>query len=207
MTSLTPRNREILKWIQNFVSDENYFPTYREIQDGFKFKSISPVQHHIKTLIKAGLIEGNPKKARTLKLSEEQPDGIPIEGTIAAGSFVDFFPKDTQREFIPSDLFSPQSQGMKRFALRVKGDSMINAHILDNDIVILDQPENPKELKDMTIVAARIKGEDQTTLKRWQRKGKQVELIPENPKYETMKYPIKEVLIEGVYVGVIRDMI
>ncbi|NEP61973.1 MAG: repressor LexA, partial [Symploca sp. SIO2G7] len=74
MTSLTPRNREILKWIQDFVGDENYFPTYRDIQKGFGFKSISPVQHHIKALIKAGLIEGNLKKARTLKLDEEQPD-------------------------------------------------------------------------------------------------------------------------------------
>jgi repressor LexA len=95
---------------------------------------------------------------------------------------------------------------MYRFALRVRGDSMIGAHILDGDIVIFDKPNNPQEIKNKTIVAARIVDDDQTTLKRWQRQGSNVFLIPENPDYPEIRIHISEVLIEGVYVGLVRDI-
>ena len=84
---------------------------------------------------------------------------------------------------------------------------MIGAHILDGDIVILDKPSNPNRVKDRTIVAARIEGDDQTTLKRWHREGEQVFLIPENSAYPEMQIHDSQVLIEGVYVGLIREML
>jgi repressor LexA len=83
---------------------------------------------------------------------------------------------------------------------------MIGAHILDGDIVIFDKPSNPQEIKNKTIVAARIVDDDQTTLKRWRRQGSNVFLIPENPDYPEIRIPISEVLIEGVYVGLVRDI-
>lgn len=84
---------------------------------------------------------------------------------------------------------------------------MIGAHILDGDVVILDKPSNPNEAKDRAIVAARVVDDNHATLKRWQRKGDQVSLIPENPDYPTLQKHISQVLIEGIYVGLIRKML
>lgn len=219
MNSLTPRNREILEWIRDFCLDNQIFPTYRDIQRGFGFKSVAPVQNHIRKLKKAGLVTNDPNKARTLRLVEIEPPepeisaqegflGIPICGRIAAGGMIDLSPEDVE-EFIPPDLFSPRCRdsAMARFALRVQGDSMIGAHILDGDVVILDKPSNPNEAKDRAIVAARVVDDNHATLKRWQRKGDQVSLIPENPDYPTLQKHISQVLIEGIYVGLIRKML
>jgi repressor LexA len=171
------------------------------------------------------LLVSDPTKARTLRLVQnsdedtshwgDPPDqdtsvveGIPIEGAIAAGEFIHYFSTQTEdgKAFISPNQFSPRSRGMYRFALRVRGDSMIGAHILDGDIVIFDKPNNPQEIKNKTIVAARIVDDDQTTLKRWHRQGSNVFLIPENPDYPEIRIHISEVLIEGVYVGLVRDM-
>ncbi|NER85227.1 MAG: hypothetical protein F6K42_38145 [Leptolyngbya sp. SIO1D8] len=81
---------------------------------------------------------------------------------------------------------------------------MIGAHILDSDIVILDKPSNFNEVKDKAIVAARLEGDNQTTLKRWYREGNQVSLVPENPDYEPILTETAQVVIEGIYVGLIR---
>jgi repressor LexA len=200
--------------------ENQIFPTYRDIQRGFGFKSVAPVQNHIRKLKEAGLVTNDSNKARTLRLVEVEPPepeglveekffGIPICGQIAAGGLIDFSPGEDSKEFIPPDLFSSRCRDsvLARFALRVQGDSMIGVHILDGDIVILDKPSNPNEVKDRAIVAARIMNDNQATLKRWQRKGDQVSLIPENPDYSTLQKHISQVLIEGVYVGLIRKML
>ena len=149
----------------------------------------------------AGLITGDSKKARTLRLVDEKPDGIPISGVIAAGGFVEVF-SDSEVKSIPPNLFSQNAHGLERFALRVRGDS-----ILDNDVVILDKPPFPREVKNKTIVAARVDGENQTTLKRWHREGNQVFLVPENSSYPTIQIESHRVVVEGVYVGLIRGIV
>ena len=112
MISLTPRNREVLEWIQDFCAKNQIFPTYRDIQRGFGFKSVASVQNHIRRLKEAGLVVSDSVKARTLRLVESVVKGIPIEGTIAAGGFVNFFPGEDEKAFIPPDLFSPRSKDL-----------------------------------------------------------------------------------------------
>ncbi len=213
MAILSRKTQEVLSWLHSFQADHAYFPTYREIQAGLGFKSVSPVQNHIGKLKAAGLVTNVPGKARTLRLVERQPPeaapaarGIPIWGAIAAGHLVELFP-DHEISYIPPDLFSPKSRGLERFALRVRGDSMVNAHILDNDVVILDKPFDVKEIKDSQIVAARVDGEDRATLKRWRQVDDQVFLVPENDNYSTIQVEAHTVLIEGIYVGLVRGLV
>ncbi|MGF1513987.1 MAG: transcriptional repressor LexA [Elainellaceae cyanobacterium] len=213
MTYLSQRSQDILEWIQEFWRKHQFFPTYRDIQRGFGYKSVSAVQNHIRKLKEAGLVVSDSDKARTLRLTDLGIDkssvakGIPIVGMIAAGSFVDFFPEDQEEEFISESLFSWRSRGLGCFALRVDGDSMIGANILKGDIVVLDKPDAPNEVKDRSIVAARVDGENRATLKRWHKSDDRVFLIPENPDYSTLEVHASQVLIEGVYIGLIRDML
>mgnify|MGYP001801044963 FL=1 len=143
MSSLTRRNIEILEWIREFCESNQFFPTYREIQRGFNYKSISSVQNQVRKLKKLGFIVNDSNKARTLRLAEferspePKPQGIPIRGVIAAGGFVETF-ADIRTEYIPHESFCQTSRGFERFALRVRGDSMIGANILHGDVVILD---------------------------------------------------------------------
>lgn len=215
MAILSPKTQEMLDWLHNFQSEHAYFPTYREIQAGLEFKSVSSVQFHIRKLKAAKLVTNVPGKARTLCLvaepspPEEPPPevwGIPIWGAIAAGYLVEFFP-DHEVSYIPPDLFSPKSGGLERFALQVRGDSMVNAHILDKDVVILDKPFDVKEIKDGQIVAVRVDGEDCATLKRWRQVDGQVFLVPENDNYSTIQVEAHAILIEGIYVGLVRGLV
>lgn len=212
MSSLTRRNIEILEWIQEFCERNQFFPTYREIQRGFSYKSVSSVQNQVRTLKKLGFIVNDSNKARTLRLAaferspESEPQGIPIRGVIAAGGFVETF-TDVKAEYIPRESFCQASRGCERFALRVKGDSMIGANILHDDVVILDKRTDLNYIKDRTIVAARLKDENQTTLKRWHENNSRVSLIPENPNYPTIQIKRDDVLIEGIYAGLVRGII
>ena len=212
MDSLTPQTMRVLECIQDYYAADQLSMTIRDIQRTLGYKSVAPVQHHVRKLKEAGLVVSDPDRARTIRPAKPKPKGIPICGTIAAGGLVEIFPSadvfaDSEVEYISPELFSSRSRGLERFALRVSGDSMIGAHILDEDIVILDKPSDSQTVKNGTIVAARLEGQNETTLKRWHREGKQVSLIPENPNYRTIQVDAKQVLIEGIYVGILRDIL
>jgi len=187
-------------------------PSYRELVDDLGYKSLAGIQHHLDRLEQEGLItRSKDQTARSIQLVH--PDsalptpsisGIPIYGAIAASGFVEVF-DDAKVEYIEPNLFLSQSGQPERFGLRVWGDSMIGALIDQGDIVILEKPTDPKTVKNGTIVAARVEGK--TTLKRWHRQGNQVALHPENPNYPVMQVPAEEVVIEGVYVGIVRGLL
>lgn len=229
MTSLSPRSKQVLGWIQGFCRDNHFFPTFREIQNAFGFKSVSSAQYHVRQLKTAGLVISDSNKARTLRLVENEfdefsmgglawndkigfessnltndsPKGIPVLGEIAAGGFVEVFPSSNRTDYILEDEYPEGMGDSGRFALRVRGDSMVGANILNKDIVVLDKPANPREVRNKSIVAARLKDEEVTTLKRWSCKGKDVSLTPENPDYPTLYRKLHEVTIEGVFTGLI----
>ena len=217
MTTLPPKTQEVLVWLRDFQTGHACFPTFREVQRALGFKSVSSAQYHIRRLKAAGLVISDPNKARTLRLVDINPPewespvepavlGIPICGAIAAGSLVEFFP-DHEVTHIPPYKFSPTSRGLDRFALRVRGDSMVEAHILDGDVVVLEKPFDVKEIKNGAIVAARVDRENRATLKRWRRVGDQVFLTPENASYSTIQVEAQNVFVEGIYVGLVRDLV
>lgn len=211
MTTLSCKTKEVLEWLRDFQADHAYFPTFRDVQRAVGFKSVNSARYHICKLKAAGLVISDPNKARTLRLADVEPLepdflGIPICGAIAAGSLVEFFP-DHEISHIPPDLFSPKSRGLERFALRVRGDSMMDVHILDNDVVVLEKPFDVKAIKNGAIVAARVKQENRATLKRWRRVDDQVFLTPENANYSTIQVAAQNVSVEGIYVGLVRDLV
>lgn len=191
---LTRRQRGVFDFIQEKIRQRGYGPTVREIGAAFEIKSPNGVMCHLIALEKKGLITREPNMSRAISIvrgAERQP-GIPLSGVIAAGSPIETVEQEERIDF--SDFF--QKSGL--FALKVRGQSMIDDHIDDGDFVIVKQQATAR---DGQIVVALVDGSD-TTLKRFYKESNRYRLEPAN---STMK-PIyaKRVEILGVVIGVVR---
>ncbi|GAB4340653.1 MAG: transcriptional repressor LexA [Leptolyngbyaceae cyanobacterium] len=199
MDSLTEAQQELYDWLVEYIRENQYPPSIRQMMKAMGLKSPAPVQSRLEHLRSKGYIQWTEGKARTIQLTQNAMRGVPIKGVIAAGSLVDVFP-DAEVEYL--DL-AGLSLKPNYFALQVRGDSMVDAMIDDGDIVILKPVPDPKTLKNGTIVAARV--ENQTTLKYFHRKGSKVTLEPANKAYQPIEVPASQVEIQGALVHVWRD--
>jgi repressor LexA len=199
MEPLTEPQQELYDWLIEYIRDNQYPPSIRQMMKAMGLKSPAPVQSRLEHLRSKGYIEWTEGKARTIRATQEASRGVPILGAIAAGSLIDTFP-DTEVEYLDLTGFAFKSS---YFALRVRGDSMIDAMIDSGDIVILRPVSDPKSLKNGTIVAARV--QDQTTLKYFHRKGNKVTLQPANKNYDPIEVPASQIDVQGALAHVWRD--
>jgi repressor LexA len=199
METLTPAQQELYDWLIEYIRENQYPPSIRQMMKAMELKSPAPVQSRLEHLRTKGYIEWTEGRARTIRVTSEVSRGVPIRGMIAAGSLVDAFP-DAEIEYL--DL-AGISLKPTYFALRVRGDSMVDAMIDSGDIVILKPVADPKTLKNGTIVAARV--QDQTTLKYFHRRGSKVTLQPANKNYEAIEVPASQVDVQGALAHVWRD--
>lgn len=196
---LTDRQRSILEFIQSEQREKGITPSTREIQAHFGFASQTSVMQYIATLERKGFLDRHARKARALitPVQKVRITDVPIYGQIPAGMAT--LTEQTIEGHVSLDTRSVNaSRNGKTFALRVRGDSMIDAHILDGDIVIL---EDRKDVQTGDIVAALIDGE--TTLKRYVMEHGRPYLKAENPLYPNL-VPARELRIQGVMVSLIR---
>lgn len=178
---------QILRAIQDFVKEYGYPPTIREIGRRVGLKSTKAVKVHLDNLSRNGSINKVPSKARGLQI---QPARIPIVGRVAAG------PPELAFENIEG-YFDPR-HWQDCFMLKVKGDSMVNAHIYEGDMVVVDPTNEPQ---DGDIIVANLEGE--TTVKRLRKTNGSYVLKPENDAYLPIAGPFE---IIGRVVGVIRKV-
>ncbi len=195
MEKLTEAQQELFDWLLLYIRENQHPPSIRQMMRAMDLRSPAPVQSRLKHLQKKGYIDWNEGRARTIRVLTEK--GIPLEGAIAAGSLIDVFPDSVERLDL-SDVF----QNPDCYALRVRGDSMIEAHIDSGDIVIMQKVKDPSRVKDGTIVAARV--ESQTTLKYLHYQGKKAILKPANSNYDPIEVSTENLEIQGVLVGVWR---
>jgi len=196
---LTDRQKSVLDFIQNEQREKGITPSTREIQNHFGFASQTSVMQYLVALQRKGFIDRSARKARSVvtPVQKVRITDIPIYGQIPAGMAV--LTEQTIEGHVSLDARSVNaSKSGRTFALRVRGDSMINAHILDGDIVIL---EDRKEVQNGDIVAALIDGE--TTLKRYVVDHGRPYLKAENPDYPNLM-PARELRVQGVMVSLIR---
>ena len=199
---LTDRQSDILTFIQNEQREKGYTPSTREIQSHFGFASQTSVMQYLDVLERKGFLNRHARKARALITPAQKVriTDIPIYGQIPAGMAGST--EQTIEGHVSLDTGSVNaSKNARTFALRVRGDSMIDAHILDGDIVIL---EDRKDVHSGDIVAALIDGE--TTLKRYVVDRGRPYLKAENPLFPDLM-PARELLIQGVMVSLVRKQI
>ncbi|MEO0352274.1 MAG: transcriptional repressor LexA [Cyanobacteria bacterium P01_A01_bin.15] len=197
MEPLTSAQEELYNWLTDYIREHQHSPSIRQMMRAMELKSPAPIQSRLDHLRKKGYIDWNEGKARTIRIL--QGGGVPIKGTIAAGSMVEAF-EDLSEERLDLSSLPIKSQD---YALRVRGDSMIDALIDNGDFVIMRPVEDPGSVREGTIVAARV--ESATTLKYLYRQGENVVLKPANSNYEPMVYRAQEVDIQGRLLAVWRS--
>lgn len=196
--NLTKRQNEIFEFIKGYLDKTGYPPTVREIGSAMGLHSPSTVHAHLAKLEKSGVLRRDPAKPRALELLVDRAKrvvkpGVPLVGQVAAGQPI------LAEENIEEHLEIPSVIGAEGgdFALRVRGDSMRDAGILENDYVIV-RPS--KDADNGEIVVALL--EDEATVKRFFRHSDKVSLKPENPAYEPIETTDAELL--GKVIGVFR---
>ncbi|AFZ23634.1 SOS-response transcriptional repressor, LexA [Cylindrospermum stagnale PCC 7417] len=199
MERLTEAQQELYEWLVEYIRLNQHSPSIRQMMLGMNLRSPAPIQSRLEHLRTKGYIEWNEGKARTIRILHPIKQGVPILGTIAAGGLIEPF-----TDAIDHLDFSNLSLPAQSYALRVAGDSMIEDLIADGDLVFLRPVQEPNNLKNGTIVAARVEGYG-TTLKRFYRQGDRVTLKPANPKYNPIEVPAMHVQVQGSLVGVWRD--
>lgn len=206
------RRQRILDFIAATIRARGYPPSVKEIATAVDLASTSAVHHHLVALERDGLVERGAKRSRALRLtpvaalqgglsSELVPQSagaevhhLPVLGEIAAGGPIEAYQDASETLGVP-EILAP---GGDAYILRVRGDSMVDAHIADGDFVVIRPQANAR---DGDIVVAQVE-ENAVTLKRFYREKDRIRLQPANPDYPAQYYP--EVRIQGKLIGVIR---
>ena len=195
VTPLTPRQGEILDFIRSSLESLGAPPTRAEIASAFGFASHNAAEEHLKALARKGIIVLEPGSARGISLVEQL--GLPLIGSVAAGSPILAVENVQRRYTVDASLFRPRAD----FLLRVRGLSMINAGILDGDLLAVHRSS---EARNGQIVVARL--DDEVTVKRFRQHANMIELIAENPDFKpiVVNTDAQTLAIEGIAVGLIR---
>jgi repressor LexA len=205
---LTDRQREILDFIVAQQRDRGYPPSVREIGEAVGLTSPSTVHTHLATLQRRGFLRRDPTKPRAIEVTYDPASGasierrpvahIPLVGDVAAGTDVLAVENVEELVPVPADFTGDGTL----FMLRVRGDSMIDAGILDGDYVVVRQQA---EAKNGEIIVAGIPGEE-ATVKTFTKHGSRVVLVPSNARLSPMEFDAGEVEIFGRVVTVLRRM-
>ncbi|MEN5093787.1 transcriptional repressor LexA [Pseudomonas protegens] len=201
MTTLSPRRSAILTFIRERIADHGQPPSLAEISEAFGFASRSVARKHVLALTEAGFIEVNPHQARGIRLLNQprRPEllEIPVLGRVAAGAPIGVDAEVHGQLLLDPGMFSRTPD----YLLRVQGDSMIDDGILDGDLVAV---RRSSEVRNGQTVIARLDGE--VTIKRFERKGQDIRLLPRNPAYQPIEVTADhELFIEGVFCGLVRQ--
>lgn len=194
---LTPRQQEVLDLIRRYIADKGLPPTRVEIAGTLGFKSPNSAEEHLQALARKGVVELVPGTSRGIRLVEQLGLGLPLIGRVAAGQPILAEENIEDHVNMDAQLFKPHAD----YLLRVRGQSMKDAGILDGDLLAVHRTS---EAANGQIVVARL--ENDVTVKRWSRRGNIVRLLPENPDFEPIEVDLRDsaLTVEGIGVGIIR---
>jgi len=199
--ALTSAQQELFDWLEGYIQEHRHSPSIRQMMEAMGLRSPAPIQSRLRHLQQKGWITWQEGQARTLQLlGGGGLAGIPVLGAVAAGGLIETFDDVQERLELAPVL---EKRGL--FALTVNGDSMVDAHIADGDVVLMEPVPDPARLREGTIVCAMVSGSG-ATLKHFHREGREVRLEAANPAYGPIRLPAEEVLVQGRLVAVWRQV-
>jgi repressor LexA len=210
--TLTPRQQQVLKTIERLIQQHDRPPTRGEVAQAMGFRSVNAAVDHLRALARKGYVDIQPNVARGIRLAHASSNNaessephsqalfLPLVGQVAAGQPILAQENIEQQHHLDAGLFHPSPD----YLLRVRGESMRDAGILNGDLVAVHRTP---EARNRQIVVARL--DEDVTVKRYQRDGYQVQLIAENPDFAPISVDLREqpLAIEGLVVGVIRQQV
>lgn len=201
---IPPGQQRVLDFVQAYLQRRAFPPTYREIQHALGFASPNAVRRHLAALQRKGLVELPERTARGIRVvgAADAPDArilrLPLIGRVAAGAPILVEAQVEKRLRLDRGLFKPQPD----YLLRVTGDSMVDAGILDGDLIAVRQAP---QAENGQIVVARVDGA--VTVKVFERTRGRIRLLPRNPDYAPIEVDAThEFAIEGLYCGLVRGV-
>ena len=199
MLPLTKRQREILDYLSEFITQHGYAPSLEEVGRRFSLSSLATVHKHLTNLQQKGFIRRTWNRSRSVELVPTRTGGraveLPLLGYVAAGAPIEAI-TTTETISVPEDLVGKRDT----YVLRVRGDSMIDEQIRDGDYVVV---EDRKTAENGEMVIALLRGSD-VTLKKFYRDNGRVRLQPANPAMQPLLVDSDQVQVQGVVVGVMR---
>ena len=197
---LTTAQQELYDWLSDYIGSHRHSPSIRQMMQAMGLRSPAPVQSRLRHLQQKGWLTWQEGQARTLQLLGDVARGIPVLGAVAAGGLVETF-DDVQEHLDLAPIL--ETRGL--FALTVNGDSMVDAHIADGDVVLMEPVLEPSRLRQGTIVSALVAGSG-TTLKHFHLDGSVVRLEAANPAYDPIELPAEQVQVQGKLMAVWRQV-
>ncbi len=198
---LTKRQKEILSYLEGHIRDQGYAPSFEEIAEHFSFQSLATVHEHLTNLERKGYIRRSYNESRSIEvLPPKGTSGateIPLLGLVAAGVPIESIVHG-ETLAVPEGLLVRRGPN---YALRVKGDSMVDDHIVDGDFVVV---HGRQAADNGEMVIALVNGSEATVKRFYREAGGWVRLQPSNPVVQPLRFLEGDVMIQGVVVGVIR---
>lgn len=196
---LTPRQAEILAFVTAYSEERGFAPTLQEIGDRFGLSSVATVHKHVRHLVDKGYLRRERRNAsRDIEVVVSDGSGlatIPLLGTVAAGRPIEALAEHEQLR-VPEEWLGKG----RTYALKVRGDSMIDEQIRDGDTVVVEARETARNGE--TVIAL-VDGES-VTVKQYFRDGAQIRLMPANPAFPVLSFSEERVAVQGVVIGVLR---
>lgn len=198
---LTRRQNDILAFLQEHIADHGYAPSFEEIAEHFGFQSLATVHEHLSNLERKGYIRRAFNESRSIEVLPPKGTAIateiPVLGRVAAGTPIEAV-MHSESLAVPDEMLPARGPN---YALQVQGDSMVDAHIIDGDYVVV---HGRQAAENGEMVIALINGSEATVKKFYREAGGWIRLQPANATMRPMRFQERDVLIQGVVVGVIR---
>ena len=198
---LTKRQSEILSYLQGHIHGQGYAPSFEEIAEHFGFQSLATVHEHLTNLERKGYIRRSYNESRSIEVlpprGTSAASEIPLLGRVAAGTPIESL-MHAETIAVPDQMLPRRGPN---YALKVQGTSMIDEHIVDGDIVVVHGKQTAENGE---MVIALVNGNEATVKKFYREPGGWIRLQPANASMQPMRFQEREVLIQGVVVGVIR---
>jgi repressor LexA len=199
--TLTKRQSEILEFLRRHITDRGYAPSFEEIAEQFTFASLATVHEHLTNLERKGYIRRQYNESRSIEVlpprGTARATDVPLLGKVAAGVPIESLMQD-ESVSVPDHMLPRRGPN---YALKVSGSSMIDEHICDGDFVVV---HGRQAAENGEMVIALVNGAEATVKKFYREAGGWIRLQPANAAMQPLRYLEREVLIQGVVVGVIR---